>query len=134
MNHERWANGFRSSLAVGMTLLAVSHGSSMPRLQGELNVCTPATATPDPSIACVKPITGCVCSTQQGAINAWQYGYCEGCHFVVSGVTDCGPFGSNTFTCDTILGCRSVSQCGGYCPCTGGSYFPFTLTCGSCDD
>jgi hypothetical protein len=100
---------------------------------GPQNMCTPATALPNPDATCAKAITGCVCTTD-GSATIIQLGYCLGCDFSVSGTYSCtSPHGGGPINCDVELECNGEALCGTICPCTDAPYYPFMLSCGSCD-
>jgi hypothetical protein len=97
--------------------------------------CDPAEIQFDPTVGCVRPISGCICVASGGGTIA-TFGFCEGCQFSVSGVVDCTyatlPPSSHPFSCNTAVLCDGVSLCGTRCPCTGMAYFPIILKCGTC--
>lgn len=119
-------------LAVCATLWTVP----LPQ-NGPEDICDPATATADPSAGCTYALTGCICTTS-GAATITQYGYCEGCKFVITGTISCTwpnkPGLINHLYCNTRVDCEGASTCGANCPCTGAPYYPFALSCGPCVD
>ncbi len=87
---------------------------------------------PDTSVSCMKPLTGCIC-TSQGLVTPGADPDCGGCWWLVSGSVDCNNGVSTPLSCALEVACGGATNCGTICPCTGFRFFPFAFTCSPCE-
>jgi len=123
------SSSLRPILILGLVVLLFTLCSFMLPVSG---ICPVVSAGPDGTQGFVKPLTGCICTTQ-GNVTSGSFADCGGCFMSVSGSTDCTGGTSSPISNSCEAACRNTCSIGTFCPCTHADYYPFKLVCGMCD-